>query len=99
MVRVAELEGRIVGYVFAGIEPESWKELRHETGYVHDLVTDTSQRHGGVGTALVKSALEWFAEQGVKRIMLWTAQQNADAQRLFSRLGFRATMIEMMLSR
>jgi hypothetical protein len=27
--------------------------------------------------------------------MLWTAEQNADAQRLFVKLGFRRTMIEM----
>jgi len=26
---------------------------------------------------------------------LWTAEQNSAAQRLFSRLGFRRTMIEM----
>jgi ribosomal protein S18 acetylase RimI-like enzyme len=99
MVRVAEVDGEIAGYVFAGIEPESWKELRHETGYVHDLATDMAHRHGGAGTALVESALEWFAQQGVERIMLWTAQENAAAQRLFSRIGFRATMIEMMFQR
>jgi RimJ/RimL family protein N-acetyltransferase len=27
--------------------------------------------------------------------MLWTAERNAGAQRLFERLGFRRTMIEM----
>ena len=27
--------------------------------------------------------------------MLWTAQKNVPAQRLFDRLGFRRTMIEM----
>jgi RimJ/RimL family protein N-acetyltransferase len=29
------------------------------------------------------------------RVMLWTASQNATAQRLFARAGFRPTMIEM----
>jgi hypothetical protein len=29
--------------------------------------------------------------------MLWTAAANEDAQRLFARLGFRATMSEMTL--
>ena len=28
VVLVAELEGRLVGYVYAGLEPMSWKELR-----------------------------------------------------------------------
>ena len=33
--------------------------------------------------------------QGAPRVMLWTAEQNTSAQRLFARLGFRRTMIEM----
>lgn len=95
MVHVAEVGGRIVGYVFAGLEPESWKELRHDAGYLHDLVVDEDHRHRRIGGALVTAALEWFEARGVVRIMLWTAQQNVDAQRLFHRVGFRPTMIEM----
>src|SRR5262245_1156028 len=99
MVRVADVDGRIVGYVFAGVEPESWKELRHAAGYVHDLVVDEAYRQTGVGGALLASALEWFDARGVARIMLWTAPQNVGAQRLFHRAGFRPTMIEMTLDR
>jgi hypothetical protein len=42
--------------------------------------------------------LEWFAAQDVAPVMLWTAPQNVDAQRLFVSLGFRQTMIEMTLN-
>ena len=98
-VLVAEIEGRVVGFVCAGVEPESWKELRREAGYVHDLVVDEAHRHGGLGAALVASALEWFDRRGITRIMLWTATQNDRAQRLFRRIGFRQTMIEMTLDR
>jgi ribosomal protein S18 acetylase RimI-like enzyme len=98
-VRVAETDGRIVGYVFAGIEPGSWKELRPDAGYVHDLVVDEAHRRSGIGRALVASAIEWFDARDVARIILWTARQNVDAQRLFNRLGFRQTMIEMTLDR
>ena len=98
-VRVADIDGTIVGFVFAGIEPENWKELRHEAGYVHDLVVDEADRRAGVGAALVASAIEWFDARGVARIMLWTAPQNVHAQRLFHRAGFRPTMIEMTLDR
>jgi GNAT superfamily N-acetyltransferase len=97
MVAVAELHGRIAGYVFAGVEPESWKELRREAGYVHDLVVDDAHRRAGVGRALIASAVDWFNARGITRIMLWTAPQNAGAQRLFHRVGFRQTMIEMTL--
>jgi len=98
-VRVAEIDGRVVGYVFAGVEPESWKELRREAGYVHDLVVDEAHRHSGIGAALVASAIEWFETRRVSRIMLWTAPQNAHAQSLFRRIGFRQTMIEMTMDR
>jgi GNAT superfamily N-acetyltransferase len=44
---------------------------------------------------LVQRASEWLREHGAPRVLLWTAERNAAAQRLFLRLGFRPTMIEM----
>ena len=35
---VAERAGAAVGYVYAALEPESWKELRDAAGFVHDVV-------------------------------------------------------------
>lgn len=94
---VADVDGQVVGYVFAGIEPDSWKELRHEAGYIHDLVVDRAIRRSGVGRALLFRAIEWCRSRGVSRIMLWTAVQNSGAQELFARAGFRTTMMEMTL--
>jgi ribosomal protein S18 acetylase RimI-like enzyme len=84
-----------VGYVYAGIEPVSWVALREESGYVHDLIVDEAHRGKGVATALMEAALAWVRDRGVPRVVLGTAQQNDVAQRLFERLGFRRTMIEM----
>ena len=92
---VAEDQEEVVGYVYAGIEPISWKELRDKCGYVHDLVVDDTHRRRGLGTALMQAALAWMTERGLPRVVLWTAQPNETAQRLFDRLGFRRTMIEM----
>jgi len=97
MVQVADDDGRVVGYVFAGIEAGSWKELRHRAGYIHDVVVEDAHRHQGIARALMTSAIEWIAAQGVAPVLLWTAPQNIDAQRLFVSLGFRPTMIEMTL--
>lgn len=87
----------IVGYVYAGIEPLSWKELRDEAGFVHDLFVTPAARHTGVGQRLLDSAIEWLREQGVPRVMLWTATPNDSARRLFEGRGFKATMVEMTL--
>ena len=95
VVLVAEVDGRVVGYVFAGLEPMSWKELRGPAGFIHDVLVDEAARAAGAGTALVEAAIAWLRERGAPRVMLWTADRNATAQRLFERLGFRRTMIEM----
>lgn len=96
-VFVAERQRRIVGYVYAAIEPLSWKDLRGECGFVHDLLVSDAARGGGIGEALLDTAIEWLREQGMPRVVLGTAAQNDRARRLFERRGFRPTMIEMTL--
>jgi GNAT superfamily N-acetyltransferase len=92
---VAERGGDVVGYVYAGLEPLSWKELRGPAGFVHDVVVEQGARHTGVGSALLNAAMEWLRERGAPRVVLWTAEQNQPAKRLFAMLGFRPTMVEM----
>jgi GNAT superfamily N-acetyltransferase len=92
---VAEREGAIVGYVYAGVAPQSWKELREQAGFIHDvLVAPEAQRHG-IARALIEAACDWFRSVGMPRVVLWTAEKNDTAQQLFLRAGFRRTMIEM----
>ena len=95
VVFVAERNGAAVGYVYAGIEPFSWKELRDTAGFVHDVVVDPDARHAGAASALMEAAAAWVRSKNVANVMLGTAAKNTAAQRLFQRLGFRATMIEM----
>jgi GNAT superfamily N-acetyltransferase len=95
VVLVAEKAGRLCGYVYAAIEAKSWKELREECGFVHDVFVDETARASGVASALLDAATAWFAGRGVPRIVLWTAARNDVARRLFERMGFRHTMSEM----
>jgi GNAT superfamily N-acetyltransferase len=100
VVLVAELtsaagQPEVIGYTYAGIEPRSWKELRERAGFIHDVVVSPDARANGVGTRLIEAASEWLIAHGAPRVMLWTAERNPGAQRLFARLGFRRTMIEM----
>ena len=88
-------QGEVVGYVYAALEPISWKELRDACGFIHDVAVDEQARRHGIGAALVEAAMKWLKERGAPRVVLGTAEQNVAAQRLFSRLGFRRTMIEM----
>ena len=97
IVLVAERDGTVVGYAYAGIEPLSWKELRDQAGFVHDLLIADDARESGVGRRLLDAAIDWLREQGMPRVVLWTAAPNDVARRLFERRGFRPTMIEMTL--
>jgi GNAT superfamily N-acetyltransferase len=100
VIFVAEsARSEIMGYVYAGLEPQSWKELRDPAGFIHDVVVDETVRRQGVAMRLLEAAADWLEGQGAPRIMLWTAEQNPAAQRLFARLGFRRTMIEMTRER
>jgi ribosomal protein S18 acetylase RimI-like enzyme len=95
VVFVAERAGSVVGYVYAGLEPTSWKELRDMAGFIHDVVVEDSNRRLGIATLLVEAAIEWLRAHDAPRVLLWTAERNPAAQDLFIRLGFRRTMIEM----
>ena len=95
VVLVADDAGLVVGYAYAAIEPLSWKELRDEAGFIHDVAVEEGGRRHGVAAALITAALDWFRERKVARAMLWTSPANAAARAAFARFGFRETMVEM----
>ena len=95
VVFVAEDGENVVGYVYAALEPISWKELRDACGYIHDILVEESNRRAGTAAALMEAAMQWLRERGAPRVILGTADKNERAQRLFAKLGFRRTMIEM----
>ena len=97
VILVAVEEGEVVGYVYAGLEPMSWKELRGPAGFIHDVAVREESRRSGVAAQLIAAAIEWLRDRGAPRVILWTAAPNEPAQRLFRRLGFRETMREMTI--
>jgi len=95
VIFVAEDGQKVVGYVYAALEPISWKELRDACGFIHDVLVEESNRRAGTATALMEAAIQWLRERGAPRVILGTADKNERAQRLFTKLGFRRTMVEM----
>jgi ribosomal protein S18 acetylase RimI-like enzyme len=95
VVLVAEREGTVVGYVYATVEGRDWNALRDEHAELHDLWVDELVRGMGVGALLAEELLRRLRARGVPRVMLMTASRNEAAQRLFARLGWRASMVEM----
>jgi ribosomal protein S18 acetylase RimI-like enzyme len=97
VILVAEDGGEIVAYVWAALEPLSWKELRGPAGFIHDLIVREESRRHGIARRLMDAAIEWLREQKAPRVVLWAAAPNDTAQALFESLGFRETMIEMTM--
>jgi ribosomal protein S18 acetylase RimI-like enzyme len=95
LVLVAEREGEVVGYAYAGMEGNDYMALRGPAGVLYDLVVDPAHRRQGIGSALMDAALDRLRELGAPRVLLFTADRNHGAQSMFDRAGFRRTMIEM----
>jgi ribosomal protein S18 acetylase RimI-like enzyme len=95
MVLVAELEGAVVGYAYGTLEGRDWSALRDTCGALHDIWVEEVARGKGAGSALLEELVRRFKELGMPRIVLMSATQNATAQRLFARHGWRPTMVEM----
>lgn len=95
IILVAEQDGEVVGYTYAGIEGIDYMSLRGPAGVMHDIVVDPDHRGQGVGRLLLDATLEALEAKGAPRVVLSTAERNESAQRLFARAGFRRTMIEM----
>ena len=95
VILVAEDDGDVLGYTFAGIEGYDYMELRGPAGVLYDIVVDQAHRGRGIGQALLDATLAELKTRGAPRVVLSTAERNESAQRLFARAGFRRTMVEM----
>ncbi|MET0402813.1 MAG: GNAT family N-acetyltransferase, partial [Cystobacter sp.] len=95
VVLVAEREGAVVGYAYATVEGRDWNALLDAHGELHDVWVEEAARGQGAGALLAEEMVRRLRELGVPRVLLKTASRNEAAQRLFARLGWRATMVEM----
>ncbi len=95
VILVADRNGEVIGYTYAGVEGTDYMSLRGPVGVMYDIVVDPAHRKQGVGRMLLDATLKALKARGAPRVVLSTAERNAAAQRLFDRAGFRRTMIEM----
>ena len=99
VVVVAEESGTVTGYAYGRMEPRNWNDLLDACGKVHDVYVDESARGQGTATRLMRELILRLEAMGAPRVVLLTATQNEAAQRVFARLGFRVTMLEMTRER
>lgn len=99
LVAERERDSEVLGYTYAGLEGYDYMSLRGPAGVLHDVVVDPAHRGHGVGRMLLDATVAALEARGAPRVVLSTAARNESAQRLFARMGFRRTMIEMTRER
>ncbi len=62
LVLVAERDGQVLGYAYAAIEPQSWKDLRDRAGYIHDILVDEAHRGQAIAESLMEEMFAWMRE-------------------------------------
>ena len=80
---VAELEGRVVGYIACALSEAS------SIGRIMDMAVDPGMRRKGVGTLLIERALVNFEKKGMALAKIETLTQNQAGASLYPKLGFR----------
>jgi ribosomal protein S18 acetylase RimI-like enzyme len=83
---IAREGGVDVGLAAVFAEPDA-------PGRMHlvSMWVDPRYRRRGVARALVGQALRWAAERRAREVILWVADHNAAARRLYERIGFQPT--------
>jgi len=95
LVLVAERDDEVVGYAYARFEAHDWNALLGAHAALHDIYVAESGRGAGTAQALLAGVRGECQRRGVPRVVLHTAVQNEPGQKLFAKVGFEPTMIEM----
>jgi ribosomal protein S18 acetylase RimI-like enzyme len=65
-----------------------------KAAWLEDLVVRPDQRDRGLGTRLLRAAVDWARKEGLTRITLLADADNARARRLYQRHGFAASAMQ-----
>ena len=89
---VAELDGKVVGYIMCRIE-YGLSHLRRfglaRKGHIISVATLDEHRAKGVGSRMVQHALEEMRKGGCKEAYLEVRTSNDGAVKLYEKLGFK----------
>ncbi len=83
----AELNGKAVGFIAVDSNWYSKRENKN-VGAIHEVVVLPEYRGMGIGTRLVKEAIEYFKRKGLDLAELWVGDENDGARKLYEKFGF-----------
>lgn len=77
---VAEEDGQVVGAILAGHDGRR--------GWIYHTAVSQEYRRRGIGTALVRAALNALTEEGITKVALVVFSRNQDGNRFWEKQGF-----------
>jgi GNAT superfamily N-acetyltransferase len=86
---VADVGGRIVSTCTLTVIPNLTRGAR-PYGLIENVVTHPDFRRRGIGTRILKTALELAWEQGCYKVMLLTGRKDEATLRFYQQAGFEA---------
>lgn len=94
LLLVARVEGTVVGMVNLLYTVST--ALGAKVAVLEDVVVAPDHRNQGVGSLLLRAALDEVVAAGCKRVTLATDAHNLGAQRLYQRLGFELSSMRLL---
>jgi|SRR3989344_2241341 len=88
MVFLVEIDGKIVGYLRAGVEKAPDYATAKKIGIIYDVFISEPERRRGIARKLFDSALEWFNLKKAKRLELSVDARNPGGIKFWNALGF-----------
>jgi len=80
---------KIVGYIALRIDDLLMSTFGFKWGVISSFALREEYRQKGLGSAILKKALEWFECKGVSRVDVWTDAENISAIQCYEKAGFR----------
>jgi GNAT superfamily N-acetyltransferase len=93
-VFVAIVEDVLAGFIHVRSLEDYYRRRRH--GHVADLVVADGHEGQGIATALLARAEEWSRAQGYDWMTIGVFEENARAERLYQKLGYRRDVIRLL---
>jgi GNAT superfamily N-acetyltransferase len=88
-VMVAEVDGRLAGFIRAGVEQNAPDRLPEQHVGIGYLYVEPSARRQGVGRRLFEAVREWASSQaGVAHFEMTVLNQDGQAEAFWRSLGF-----------
>lgn len=87
-----DAEGQAIGMVSAQLVISTAQGA--PSAWVEDMVVSPEHRGGGIGKALLQSALDWARQKGATRAQLLVDTENEPALGYYRHLGWEATQLQ-----